>query len=282
MLCITAGIYCIENILNGKKYVGKSIHIEERIKTHFRELRKNVHHNKHLQNSYNKYGEENFKWSIIEECSKEDLNEREIWWIKETGAYKNGYNSTLGGEGVSGWVADDDFRNKMRQIVMGKNNPNYNNHWSDEQRERASKRIKESGMYIGVNNPRATRIICIETLEVFDCINQAVDKYGFSNPSSISIALKTRSRVAGNYHFAYYNDDFYSYIKDHQYEYLRECYSESKDATYFEDTTNKIIYKKKELFGNIYRNGSMTTRRVSEIMKQKEFCIDGIQYKLLN
>ena len=44
-----------------------------------------------------KYGIENFTFSVIEECSQEQLNEREIYWIEYYDTYKNGYNSTLGG-----------------------------------------------------------------------------------------------------------------------------------------------------------------------------------------
>ena len=42
------GIYSIINIVNNKRYIGQSINIEERVKRHFRELRKGIHHNHHL------------------------------------------------------------------------------------------------------------------------------------------------------------------------------------------------------------------------------------------
>lgn len=67
------GIYCIENTLNNKKYIGSSINIYQRGLKHRSVLRSNSHPNNKLQNSYNKHGEDNFIFYIICECSKEDL-----------------------------------------------------------------------------------------------------------------------------------------------------------------------------------------------------------------
>lgn len=50
----------------------------------------------------NKYGIENFTFEIIEECSEEQLNNRERYWIAYYDTYHNGYNRTVGGEGLSG------------------------------------------------------------------------------------------------------------------------------------------------------------------------------------
>ena len=63
-----SGIYCIKNILNNKKYIGSTLHFRIRLRSHFYELRKNIHRNKHLQNAYNKYGLKFFRFIILEEC----------------------------------------------------------------------------------------------------------------------------------------------------------------------------------------------------------------------
>ena len=60
-------------------------------------LKKNYHHNIHLQNAWNKYGEENFEFSIIEECHMDQLDQREIYWISKLNSYEDGYNLTSGG-----------------------------------------------------------------------------------------------------------------------------------------------------------------------------------------
>lgn len=77
----TSGIYKITNIINNKIYIGSAVFIYSRKHVHFHHLKNNTHHNQHLQNSYNKYGSENFKFEKILECPKEYLIELEQWYI---------------------------------------------------------------------------------------------------------------------------------------------------------------------------------------------------------
>lgn len=53
---------------------------------------------------------------------------------------------------MSGYVVTDEFRNKMRQIVMGEKNPNYGHHWTPEMKQAARERLKNRN-YWGPNNP---------------------------------------------------------------------------------------------------------------------------------
>lgn len=50
----------------------------------------------------NKYGISNFTFEIIEECDKQSLNEREIYWIEYYDSFHNGYNMTIGGTACNG------------------------------------------------------------------------------------------------------------------------------------------------------------------------------------
>ena len=75
------GIYSITNKLNNKRYIGQSIDIETRIKRHFRELRRGVHHCHHLQRAFDKYGEDNFDFYIIEKCEESQLLDKEQNYI---------------------------------------------------------------------------------------------------------------------------------------------------------------------------------------------------------
>lgn len=61
------GIYKIVNKINGKFYIGETFNIPERWVKHKRNLRKNRHHCAHLQNAWNKYGQDHFDFLIIEE-----------------------------------------------------------------------------------------------------------------------------------------------------------------------------------------------------------------------
>jgi len=63
---LSAGIYKILNLKDGKFYIGSSLDLERRQKEHFDDLRKNIHHNVYLQNAYNKHGRGNFKFITLE------------------------------------------------------------------------------------------------------------------------------------------------------------------------------------------------------------------------
>lgn len=75
------GIYKITNILNNKVYIGQSASIKSRWCNHKCGLRTNTHSSRHLQSSWNKYGEENFNFEVVEECSIEELNDKESYYI---------------------------------------------------------------------------------------------------------------------------------------------------------------------------------------------------------
>lgn len=96
------GIYCIENLINSKKYIGLSTNIDRRLKDHKNNLRKNKHVNGHLQSAWNTYGEKNFKFFILEVCDEDRLAKREIYYIDKFKSRDRvfGYNKTSGGDGI--------------------------------------------------------------------------------------------------------------------------------------------------------------------------------------
>lgn len=75
------GIYAIINTINGKRYVGQAVNIKNRINGHFKRLRAEKHHCAHLQSAFQKYGQERFTYSVLEECPVEALTEREQYWM---------------------------------------------------------------------------------------------------------------------------------------------------------------------------------------------------------
>lgn len=76
-----SGVYIIKNILNNKFYIGSSVNIYDRAKTHFSKLSKNQHANNYLQNSFNKNGRESFTLELLEECGIELIVTREQYYI---------------------------------------------------------------------------------------------------------------------------------------------------------------------------------------------------------
>ena len=94
-------IYKIVNKLNNKIYIGKTTtSIEQRWKEHCRDSRKPRTCNRQLYSAFNKYGIENFTIEEIEKCEDSILSERERYWIEYFGSFKNGYNATIGGDGI--------------------------------------------------------------------------------------------------------------------------------------------------------------------------------------
>lgn len=98
------GIYKITNKINGKSYIGQSVDIERRWRNHkqYYKQKECVNYKYALYSAFRKYGIENFDFQIIEECDKDSLNDREIYWIDYYDTFKKGYNNTKGGGGSYG------------------------------------------------------------------------------------------------------------------------------------------------------------------------------------
>ena len=101
-----AGIYTITNKISGIIYVGQSVDYKKRWAEHKYKLRANIHVNAYLQSAWNKYGEENFEFALLEivegDNLKQLLYEREDYWIRHFNSKQRLYNavpsasSTLG------------------------------------------------------------------------------------------------------------------------------------------------------------------------------------------
>ena len=75
------GVYRITNLINGKFYIGSSANIGQRWEQHLYRLRNNKHENPYLQKAWNKYGESNFQFEVIEECNSSDQYQREQHYL---------------------------------------------------------------------------------------------------------------------------------------------------------------------------------------------------------
>jgi group I intron endonuclease len=91
-------IYKIENKINGKCYIGKSINVKQRWQSHLRNALKTERKGP-LLNALRKYGSHNFSFDIIKHSTMKTIDVDEIEMIREYDSVKNGYNLTLGGEG---------------------------------------------------------------------------------------------------------------------------------------------------------------------------------------
>lgn len=171
-------IYGIENLINGKLYIGATKrNLSKRKYEHKLRLRTNKHKNSYLQNSWRKYGESEFRFFILEDgfTSLQELNDAENFWITILGThFKNiGYNLVRddGGSKIFSkdtiekisknnakyWkgktLSEDHKRNAVnnRDYKNGEEHSHYGLKYNDEWRNNISKGRK--GKCVGKENP---------------------------------------------------------------------------------------------------------------------------------
>lgn len=92
-------IYIIRNSINNKVYIGQTTQsLNKRFNGHCCYSKSDRSVNMYIKRAIHKYGRNNFSIELLEECSIEDLNTREQYWINRYDSYNNGYNLTLGGQ----------------------------------------------------------------------------------------------------------------------------------------------------------------------------------------
>jgi group I intron endonuclease len=79
-----SGIHQIMYIPNSKIYIGSAVDVYDRCENHRRSLRRGNHRNGHLQAAWDKYGEENFEFSVLELAEPADLLLLEQKWLDRT------------------------------------------------------------------------------------------------------------------------------------------------------------------------------------------------------
>lgn len=227
-------IYKIQNKVNGKCYIGQTVtSFNERYNFKgegaervlgYLEMREakassyseKLYHNNHLLCALRKYGVENFNVEIIDTAETlEELNKKEEKWIKLYKAFENGYNKCKGGDGTKGWVPTEDVRNlwseQRKGRHAGKKNPNYGGRLvSEESRRKMSEARK--GRFIGGENWRARELINLDTLEVFETMTQACEKYGISSGNLTACCQRQERgehgtrKLAGGYRWMYHDE----------------------------------------------------------------------------
>lgn len=121
MFTYMQAIYQIRNKINNKIYIGSTNDINKRWNNHKSKLNNKIHENSYLQAAWDKYGEENFEFSIIEQVNDQNRIEKEIFYLQETKSYERdiGYNF-----------------DKNPTDKSGKNNPFYGKQHSKETKDK--------------------------------------------------------------------------------------------------------------------------------------------------
>lgn len=174
------GIYCIENLVNGKKYIGQTVDVKSRLDKHKNLLSRQKHPNDHLQHAWDLYGADNFMFYVLEECAQEDLDNKEIAYIRNFNVDNSefGYNIESGGRSTphvavktkikiskslkgrkvsqdtidkivkfhTGRKRSDDTRRRMSENhcdFSGEKHPQFGTHLSDKTKQKISKKALE-------------------------------------------------------------------------------------------------------------------------------------------
>ena len=219
---IQSGIYCIENLVNHKKYIGQSNNVYYRWKQHKYELNCGTHDNDYLQKAWNKYGEDNFIFYVIEFCDIDKLNECEIYYIEFYNTFlnkENGYNLTSGGQAnkkyspdvcdkisksLKGHQVSDSTRRRISENhadISGEKHPMYGKKHSDESKNKM--RLAQTG----VVSPRRNLnpVYCIELDKVFDDATAASKIFNIDSSGILKCCRKER-KTCGGYSWMFVED----------------------------------------------------------------------------
>lgn len=230
-----SGIYCIENTINHKKYIGQSHDIYYRWRKHKNALNSNYHENNHLQNSWNLYGQENFNFYIVERCDPDQLDEKEIYYIDYYNTLNGdyGYNEKSGGQNCSSYYTDEirkkiseavkrsyensdlkqrrsettkhyweDSSNKER--ILGENNVMYGKNHTNETKKKISA-TKKSRHYSSYNRNR-TKVFCEELNTEYLDATTASKELNLDS-SAILKACRGERHTCGGYHWHFIEEN---------------------------------------------------------------------------
>jgi len=214
-------VICIYKIVNpkGNIYIGQSRDYKKRRRQYGKLRCVNQHK---LYRSFIKYGFENHVFEVVEKCNIEELDEKEIFYIKLYDSVKNGLNCIVRGQNKE---MDTESRNKYRLAKLGEKNPNYGKstwnkgikQWAETPHPFLNKKLSDSHkelmkinnpkIYIqGAGNLRAKRIIQFTLDNVFiktwgssKCIERSLG----IDSSSVIKSCKGKLKTCKGYIFKY-------------------------------------------------------------------------------
>ena len=225
-----SGIYCIENLITNKKYIGQSNNIHNRWRKHISELNRNSHFNDYLQNAWNKYGVNNFKFYVLEYCEPDKLDEREKYYIDLycTVNRNHGYNLKSGGQTNISY--SEETRKKMsisiqrsylnpkrkeiqrvnalkqwknpeiKSKIIGSNNGMYGKHHTDEAKQKVSN--KNKGRKSARRN--TTPVLCVELNKKFADATTAGKEMNLDSSGILKVCQNKR-KTCGGYTWTFIN-----------------------------------------------------------------------------
>ena len=226
------GIYCIENLSTHKKYVGQAISIYKRFGDHISDLNNHTHFNSYLQHAWNKYGENDFTYSVLEYCPIEQLDERERYYIAKLDLLNRdlGYNRRTGGQNGGSKMSveakeqlsesikasyTDELRQKrseqlkakwadpeQRKNMIGKHHPMYGHRHTDE----VKKRLSECHKGQAWNRKYKDKVLCVETGEIYENASEAGRALSIDACGILKVCRGERY-ICGGYHWQFIKEE---------------------------------------------------------------------------
>lgn len=213
-----SGIYRCTNVNDGCTYVGQAQSLRKRRQEHLSALKHNRHQNKHFQYAWNKHGDYNYDWCVVETCPIEELDELETYWINYFDAYRDGYNNTIGGGGARGFKHSEESKEKRRQRMLGENNPMYGRTGALNPAYGQDHSGEKNGMFgrhhtdsanelnrqahLGRKNANSKPVICVETHQFFWSMGEAKRATGCDD-TTITRCCRGIKKTCGGYHWRY-------------------------------------------------------------------------------
>ena len=118
------GIYCIRNLINGKRYIGSSNNLRRRLIGHKHRLKKGNHVNRVLQSAWNKYGEAAFVFEILKLCDVSDCLHQEQEFVDRLNCIApGGYNLRKDVTANYGLRHTDESKRKISEAQTGRKLP---------------------------------------------------------------------------------------------------------------------------------------------------------------
>lgn len=188
-----SGIYMIINLINNHKYIGQSLNIKKRIISHHQYDYNNPNnccYDTKFYRALRHYGLDNFAVVILELCDSNKLDEKEMYYIQKYNTFKEGYNSTPGGQQWSDNIHSPLIEEKRRNTLKHTQALQNENHPRAKLSNEEVRRIRQR--YIDGEDPHIIYSDYCHLYKSFDTFKRII--FGYTYKTAGNIPLKENIR----------------------------------------------------------------------------------------